>query len=118
MSLASTTCANAALDGIRGGTPTNQIPYVSLHTASPGTNGANEYAGVTRQACSWNTPSGGAMTNSSSLSFTTSGATQVTHVGTWSASTAGVYAIGAALTSGVTAVTITFAAGSISLSAS
>lgn len=117
MALASTTCINAALDGIRGGTPTNQIPFVSLHTASPGTNGANEYAGVTRQACSWNAASGGSMTNSSSLSFTTSGATQVTHIGTWSLVSAGVYAIGAALTSGVTAVTITFAPGSITLSA-
>lgn len=116
--LASTTAENQALNALdASGTPTNLMAYVSLHTASPSTTGANEYAGVTRQACTWNAASGGTKTNSTSLSFTTSGATAVTHVGTFSAVTAGTYGIGAALSSSVTAVTITVAGGAITLSA-
>lgn len=121
MALASAAAENAALNGLAGVGSTNVIPYVSLHTASPSTNGANENAatgGYARQACSWNTASGGSMTNSSSLSFSTAGSVAVTHIGTWSASTAGTYAIGAALGSSVTAATITIAAGAITLSAS
>jgi len=118
MALASSAATNAALNGIAGVGSTNTIPFVSLHTATPGTTGTSEYAGVTRQACSWNAASGGSMTNSSALTFTTSGATQVTHIGTWSLVSAGVYSIGAALTSGVTAASITIAAGAITLSAS
>lgn len=118
MALASAAAANAALNGLAGVGNTNVIPYVSLHTATPGTTGASEYAGVTRQACSWNTASGGAMTNSSALTFTTDGGSAVTHIGTWSLASGGTYAIGAALTSNVTAVSITVAAGAISLGAS
>jgi hypothetical protein len=120
MALASVTAENQALDGLSGGT-TNVLAFVSLHTASPSTTGANENpatGGYARQACSWNAASGGAKTNSSSLTFTTLGSTAVTHIGAWSASTAGTYGIGAALTSNVTAATITVAAGAISLSAS
>lgn len=121
MALASNVAINAALDGLAG-TGTNVIPNVSLHSASPGTTGANENANTgsyARQACSWNAASGGTKTNSSSLSFTTAGTVAVTHFGTWSSATygAGNYAIGGALTSSVTATTITFAAGSITLSA-
>lgn len=118
MALASAAAENAALNGLDGTGSTNTIGFVSLHTASPSTTGANEYAGVTRQACSWNAASGGAKTNSSSLTFTTSGASAVTHVGTWSLVSSGNYAIGAALASSVTAASITVAAGAISLSAS
>jgi hypothetical protein len=119
MALASAAAANAALNGLAGVGNTNVIPYVSLHTgAGPGTTGANEYAGVTRQACSWNAAGSSAMTNSSALTFTTDGLTAVTHIGTWSLVSGGTYAIGAALTSNVTAVSITVAAGAISLGAS
>jgi hypothetical protein len=118
MALASTTAENQALNGLdASGSPTNLMAFTSLHTASPGTTGANEYAGVTRQATSWNAASSGAKTNSGALSFTTSGASAVTHVGEWTAVTVGTYGIGAALTSSVTAVTITVAAGAISYSA-
>lgn len=116
MALASVTCENASLDGIRGGTPTNQIPFVSLHTATTSTNGAAENAGggYARLACSWNAAASGAMTNSTALSFTTAGSTAITYIGTWSLVTAGVYALAAALASSVTAATITIAAGAIS----
>lgn len=119
MALASIPAENQALDALSGGT-TNVIAYVSLHTASPSTTGANENSGggYARQACSWNAASGGTKTNSSSLTFTTAGSTAITYFGTWSASTAGTYGIGGALTSSVTAVTITVAPGALSLGAS
>ncbi len=122
MALASTAAANAALDGLRGQGATNVLPYASLHTATPGTNGANENAnsgGYARQACSWNAPSGGSMTNSSAMTFSTGGTVQVAHVGTWSSATygAGTYAQGLVLASGVTAATITVAPGALSLAA-
>jgi hypothetical protein len=117
VALASTTAENQALDALTGGT-TNVLAFASLHTATTGTTGTNEYAGVTRLACSWNAASGGAKTNSTALTFTTSGATAVTHVGTFSAVTAGTFGVGLPLASNVTAVTITVAAGALSIAAS
>ena len=119
MALASNAAANAALNGLAGAGSTNVIPYVSFHSASPGTTGASEMSGggYARQACSWNAASGGSMTNSSALTFSTNG-TAVTHIGTWSASTGGTYAVGAALASSVSAASVTVAAGAISLSVS
>lgn len=78
MALASATACNQSLDGLSGTvSATNVIAYVSLHTASPSTTGANEVSGggYARQACSWNAASGSAKTNSSALTFTTSGDT-------------------------------------------
>ena len=121
MALASTTATNQALDGINAsGTPTNLLAYVSLHTATPSTTGAAEATGggYARQACSWNAAASGSKTNSSALTFTTSGGTANTHFGTFSAVSAGTYGIGGALTSSVTAVTITVAAGALTLTAS
>lgn len=121
MALAGTQATNQALNGLdASGTPTNLMAFVSLHTASPGLNGANEATGggYARQACAWNAASAGSKTNSSALTFTTAGSTAMTHFGTNSASTAGIYGIGGALNSSVTAVTITVAAGAITLSAS
>ena len=122
MALASVAAGSAALNGLAGVGSTNVMPFVSLHTASPGTTGANENANsgsYARQACSWNAASGGTMTNSTALTFATLGTVAVSHVGTWSSATygAGTYAIGAALTSSVTAASITIAAGAISWSA-
>jgi hypothetical protein len=119
MALASTTAENQALDALSGGT-TNVLAYVALHSASPSTTGANEFSGggYGRQSCSWNAASSGSKTNSSSLTFTTAGTTAATHFGTFSASTSGTYGIGGAFTSSVTAVTITVAAGALTLSAS
>ncbi|GAB3863426.1 hypothetical protein GCM10028801_31020 [Nocardioides maradonensis] len=119
MALASTAAENQALDGLSGGS-TNLLAYVSLHSGSPSTTGANEFSGggYARQACSWNAASSGSKTNSSALTFTTSGSTAATYFGTWSASTSGTFGIGGALTSSVTAVTITVAAGALTLSAS
>jgi hypothetical protein len=123
MALASDTACNAALDGLGGTGSTNVIPYVSLHTATPGTTGTSENANsgsYARQACSWNAAATHAKTNSTALTFSTGGTVAVTHVGTWSSATygAGNYAIGAALGASVTAASITIAAGAVSLSAS
>jgi len=120
--LASVTAENAALSGLIGTGATNVMPDVSLHSASPSTTGANENANsgsYARQACSWNAPSGGTMTNSTSLTFSTLGTVAVTHYGTWSSATygAGTYALGGALTASVTSASITFAAGAITTSA-
>lgn len=123
MALLSTVGANAALNGLAGVGSTNVIPDTALHTASPGTTGANENANsgsYARQATSWNAASGGAMTNSGGLTFSTGGTVPVTHVGQWSSATygAGNYAIGAPLASSVTAASITIAAGALSYAAS
>jgi hypothetical protein len=92
--------------------------WTSLHTADPGTTGASEYAGVTRQQYPAGTPSAGSISNTAIMTFTTSGATPVTHVGKWDAATGGNYEIGAQLASPVTAATITFAVGADANSAS
>lgn len=122
MTRAGVAAENAALNGLDGTGSTNVIPDVSLHTGDPGTTGANENANsgsYARQACSWNAAASGAKTNSSTLTFTTGGSTAVTYFGTWSSATygAGNYAIGGALASSVTAVTIVIAAGAISIGA-
>lgn len=119
MALASTAYCNQALDALTGGA-TNLAAYVGLCTASPGTTGANEFSGggYARQACTWNAAASGTKTNSSALTVTTSGATAATHFLTNSASTAGSYGIGGALSSSVTATTITIAAGALTISAS
>jgi len=124
MPLASGAAEAAALNGLDGTGSTNVIPDVSLHTSSPSTTGANENANTgsyARQACSWNAANSGTgtKTNSTALTFATAGSVPVTHFGTWNSATygAGTYAIGGALTSSVTAASITFAAGSITLSA-
>jgi hypothetical protein len=124
MALASTTACNQALNGLdASGSPTNLLLAVALHTATTSTTGASENANsgsYARQACSWNAASSGSKTNSSSLTFTTAGSVAVTHFGGWSSATygAGTFGIGGALSSSVTAVTITIAAGALTLSAS
>lgn len=119
MALASTTAANAALNGLDGTGSVNQMTHTSLHTATPGTTGASEATGggYARQATTWNVAASSAKTNSTALTFATTGVTANTHVGTWNASTAGTYAIGAALGASVTAASVTVASGAISFTA-
>lgn len=112
----SVTAANQALDALSGGT-TNVLAYVNLNSADPSTTGANELASSTRQACAWNAAASRSKTNSSALTFTTPGTVAATHFSTWSAATAGTFGISGALSSSVTAVTITVAAGALTLSA-
>ena len=66
--------------------------HASLHTASPGTTGANEHV---RGAISWTAgATDGVVTGTCSL---TVGAVTVTHGGTWDASSGGNFLTGGAL---------------------
>lgn len=120
MARASVPAENRAIAGVFAATaPTASATstWISLHTADPGTTGASEYAGVTRLQYPAGAPSGGSVSNTSALSFTTSGATAVTHIGIWDAATAGNYLVGAALGSPVTATSVQFAIGAASFNA-
>jgi hypothetical protein len=118
MALAGTLGENGALSGGLAAV----MLYASLHTATTSTTGASEYAGVTRQAVAWNAPSGGGMTNSGGLAWTTSGLSAVSYVGTGNTLATGYsaanFALGFALGSSATAVSITAAPGALTASAS
>ena len=121
MALAAALAENNAIAGVFAAsqpTPSTTSTWCSLHTATTGTTGAAEYAGVTRIQYSVGSPSAGSITNTATATFTTSGATAVTHLGTWDAVTTGNFRMGAALSSSVTAATITFAVGAQTFSAS
>lgn len=123
MARASVTGENWALSGLFAAsqaTVSTTSWWTSLHTADPGTTGASEYAAVVRVQYSAGSPSGGTISNTATATFTTSGATAVTHTGTWNNATngSGTYQIGAPLSASVTAVTITFAVAALSYSAS
>lgn len=74
--------------------------FVSLHTADPGTDGSNEVTGgspaYARQACTWDAASGGSMALAAVEEFDVPAAS-VSHFGVWSASTAGTFYGGGAL---------------------
>lgn len=69
--------------------------YASLHSANPGSTGANELTGGTpayaRQALTWNAASAGSKTLSDTPLFDVPASTTITHVGLWSAATGGTY---------------------------
>jgi hypothetical protein len=117
MARISTTEANQALS-------TTGWSYVSLHTADPGTTGASEVTGGTyaRIAVAWNSPSSGSVTNSGALSINLPASTTASYFGVWSASTAGTYYVGGALspsvTTGGSAGVVSIAAAALSVSAS
>lgn len=75
-----------------------RMPYASIHSADPGGTGANEMTGgsYARVALSWGAASGGdAVTGQATVNIP-SGA-HPTHFGLWSASTAGTFRGGGAL---------------------
>lgn len=117
MARASTTEENQALS-------TTSWSFVSLHTADPGTTGASEVSGgsYARVAVSWNSASGGSVTNSGALSINLPASTTAAYFGIWSASSAGTYYIGGALspsiTTGTSAGVVTIAASALTVSAS
>jgi len=74
--------------------------YVSLHTADPGEDGASEVTGgsYARQASGgFAAAASGTTDNDSAINFTSMPAVTVTHVGIWSAVSAGNFYIGGAL---------------------
>ena len=60
---------------------------LSVHTADPGTTGANEAAGVTRLPAGWGTPTGNgpATVDSDEVPFDVPGAVTLSHFGIWRA---------------------------------
>lgn len=70
------------------------IGFLSLHTAAPNTSGSNEATGgspaYARKAATWSAASGGSKALSNSPVFDVPAGTY-THVGWWSAATAGTY---------------------------
>ena len=116
MPLISPTSISAAVNAINTAAIAG---FGSLHTATTLGTGASEYAGVTRQAEAWTTSSAGSnSSNTALITWSTSGATPVTHHGTWSLVSGGVFNIGAALGSSVTAASITAAIGALTIGAS
>ena len=122
MPLLGTAASNAAMNAVL----VNATSYfATLHTASPGTTGANENgtAGttITRGTFSVGAASGGVVSNAAQITITLSGTpatTANTHLGVFTAATAGTYQIGAALGSNVTAATVTIAPGAAQFTAS
>lgn len=72
--------------------------WISLHSASPGTTGANEIAGGTygRVATTWGSASGSSRPGSQ-VTLNVPASTTITHFGVWSAQTSGTYKRGGAL---------------------
>lgn len=65
--------------------------YLSLHTADPGSTGANEVtgAGYARQAITFGNPVSGVAANTAALSYVNMPAAVITHLGLWDAPTGG-----------------------------
>lgn len=86
--------------------------YVQLHTADPGASGTTAVSAVTtRNAVTWNSPSGGSMTLLSLSSFSMTSSETISHISLWTASSAGTFLQSAALTTGVPVIngsTLTF----------
>jgi len=104
---------NLALDGLASG-----VSFVSLHTADPSTDGSSEVSGgsYTREAVSWASAASGSVTTSASIVFDVPGSTTISHLGYWSASTAGTFYGSRALDASqtyATAGTYTIAAGNL-----
>jgi len=93
--------------------------YLSLHSADPGTTGATEFTGggYVRQSIVFSTASGGVVTSNTAQAIPNAGSTAATYGGIWTASTAGTYLGGFALTGSVTAASITFASGAVTFTA-
>jgi hypothetical protein len=91
----STNAKNSMLDHL--GT---EAVFVSLHSADPGDNGANELSGgspaYARKAITWNAATGGSMDDSNVPVFDVPAGATVLYVGLWSAVTGGIF-YGAAL---------------------
>jgi hypothetical protein len=84
--------------------PSLQANYVSLHTADPGTTGANEVAGgsYARQAITWSAPTSADLRSSNAPVFNVPGSTTITHFGLWTAASGGTYITGGPLSSSQT----------------
>jgi hypothetical protein len=76
-------------------------PFVELHIADPGAAGTTSVSAgsTTRNAVTWNAPSGGSMTVNTLTAWTNGGASEsISHVAIFTASTAGTFVQSGALT--------------------
>lgn len=80
--------ANTALSAISADTP-----FIKLHVGDPGSAGtANPAVETTRKAVTFGAPSGGVMSNSVAITWTSiAGSEDATHASIWNASTAGTF---------------------------
>lgn len=77
-------------------------PFVQLHIGDPGAAGTSNVATTsTRNAVTWNAPSGGSMTLATLGSWTGAAAETITHISIWTASTAGTFIESWPLSAGV-----------------
>jgi hypothetical protein len=124
MALASSTAEDNALQSPGGMLATATTYYLSGHTASPGTTGANEISGGTyaRQAVVFSAPAAGSTGNTAAISLPIPASTTCAYVGVWTAVSGGTYLIGAqlgtAVVTGGSAGTATFAIGAVTFAAS
>jgi hypothetical protein len=97
-----TTTANKLLDKLLKATDFTPAAalYVSLHTGDPGNDGANEVTGgsYVRKVSTFDAAATKASAAAAALSWTGMPACTVTHVGLWSAESAGDFWWGGALT--------------------
>jgi hypothetical protein len=118
MARVSTTLANTMLTAAQ--TP---CAYLSIHSADPGTTGASELSGgsYARVAVSWAAAASGSMANSNTLTINIPTSTTAAYFGLYSASTAGTYEVGGALSASQTfntAGTYSIAIGGLTLTQS
>lgn len=94
--------ANARLNVYRGTAQAAVSVFVKCHTGDPGSAGtANASAVTTRNAATWNAPSGGSMTLATLATYAMTASETITHLSLWDASTAGNFQESVALTAGV-----------------
>lgn len=87
--MANTYFSNTGIDDALGGITAT---FISLHTGSPGTTGANEVSGGTyiRVATTWSPASGSSMTGAA-VTINVPAATTIEYFGIWTASSGGTY---------------------------
>ncbi len=71
-----------------------RLLFISLHYADPGSTGANEISGITRQSVTWSAASGGVASPTAAVVFNipanAGSPYNITHWSAWSASSGGV----------------------------
>ena len=89
----STLGKNLMLNALIATNPTTPVTHASLHTADPGDTGSNEVVGGTyaRKSITFSAADAGSLDSSNAPVIDVPGGTTITHVGFWSAVTAGVY---------------------------
>jgi hypothetical protein len=95
--------------------------FLSIHTADPGNTGTSEYTTYTgtRPSIAFAAAASAASASTSQQDYAAMGATVITHIGLWSATSGGTFQGGGSLTSPATVSagqTLRFLAGAVSAS--